>query len=100
MNPREWPDARMSNLAQTNPPTHKVKLKIIRCYSVAQLRAIQSAQDNEGWMVLLLGENAAYDGGLQGFYDYVPTGQQNTRDEDGASWIIAADGQSAWMKVS
>lgn len=104
MNPRQWPDGRLSGLQQTGPPpgANNVRFRMkgfFSCNTVAELREIQTAEENKKWGVILLGENAAYDGLLSGIYSYVPEGYHNAQEDNGASWIIVNDGKSAWRKM-
>lgn len=95
----------MSQLLQTGPPPEsnitRLRLKgILRCPTLADLKSIGTAKDNENYMAILLGESEKYDGLLQGIYDYVPEGLHSQRDGDDASWVIVDDGRSAWIKLT
>lgn len=99
--------ARLPGLRYPGPPTGAndiVELKVelfMRVPNLERLREIDTDPTNSLKMVFLLGEIEPYDGLLQGFYDYVPQGMQNSREDDGTgSWVIVNDGRSAWVKIT
>lgn len=95
----------MSGLVHPGPPPwanrDPWRVEIwLKVPTLAQLRLIGTHKDNEKMLVFLLGQDAAYDGLLQGIFDYVPSGYQFAREDDGGSWIIVDDGGSAWRKMT
>jgi hypothetical protein len=95
----------MSGLEHPGPPPWSNRdpwlvEKILKVPTLAQLRQIATHVENEKTMVFLLGQDAAYDGYLQGFYDYLPPGYQYENEDNSGSWIIVNDGGSGWRKIT
>jgi hypothetical protein len=68
--------------------------------AVAEVKAMPSREVNESRLLILTGQDEAFDGLLQGIYTYVPPASLNTALGDDASYIIVNDGRSAWRKLT
>ena len=97
-------DTWVPGLSQSGPPpganNHRYELRgVFQCPTLADLRALETHRDNDRMLVVLQGQDAAFDGLLQGIYCYVPTGSHRAQS-DSATWVIVNDGQSAWQKLT
>lgn len=102
-------DAYKSGLVQTGPPpgaNNPIRYRPMVAETLSELREIQLAASD--WetpsgrkiptVVLLLGEDAPYDGNLQGHYlAYRPSASYV---EDGGSVIYANNREICWRKIT
>ncbi len=103
-------DAYKSQLVQTGPPpgaNNPIRFRPMSAETLAELRSIQIAasdwQTPDGkkipTVVLLLGEDAPYDGNLQGFYlAYRP--DRVNYPEDGGAVVYSTIGDICWRKIT
>jgi hypothetical protein len=97
-------DERVIGLQQPGPPpgANNIYFRVPFWYladRVADLRLVDTHLDNERSLLYLLGQDEPYDGNLQGIYKYWPN-METAEDDDGATWIHAHDGRSAWRKIA
>lgn len=86
------------------PPGANDDLQLVthwyRKNSVAQVKTMATRIENRERMLMLTGQDTAFDGLLQGIYIYVDTADLNTALSDDASYIVVNDRRSAWRKIS
>jgi hypothetical protein len=68
--------------------------------SVAEVKQIASREVNRSRLLILTGQDSAFDGLLQGIYACVWTDELDISQGNDASYIIANDGKSAWRKLT
>jgi hypothetical protein len=97
----------MSGLNQTGPPpgANNTRMQFkgyYICPTLADLRRIETNILNETDypLAILQGQDERWDGLLQGWYQYIPEGAHLAQADDGGSWVIVNDGNSAWKKFT
>jgi hypothetical protein len=98
-------DSWMPGLSQFGPPPGSIDDVFLvqawyRKNSVAEVKAMASREVSKNRLLILTGENSAFDGLLQGIYTYVWLGEVDPAQGNDSSYIIVNDGKSAWRKLT
>lgn len=99
-------DVYISGLVQSGPPpgANDDVFLITQWYrknAVIEVKAMASRDTvNVHRLLLLTGQDSAFDGLLQGVYCYVPQSNLDPSRGDDASYIVVNDGKSAWQKLT